>query len=66
MVNNSEIFTLKNKIYSDEPPSNKPTCSRSIEEHMTELRKKKYENYLQYKGSSTRTDDKDTSLYQLK
>ena len=41
LVNNGEILTLDNESMSNEPLSKKPICSKSIEEQMTEFRKKK-------------------------
>ena len=37
----------------------KTICSKLIEEQMTEFRKKNHEKYLQYKGISAKTHDKD-------
>ena len=40
----------------------KPICSKLIKEQMTEFRKKNHEKYLQYKGNSAKTHDKDESI----
>ena len=40
----------------------KTICSKLIEEQMTEFRKKNHEKYLQYKGNSAKTHDKDESI----
>ena len=61
-VNNGEILTLDNESMSNEPLSKKPICSKSIKEQMTEFRKKNHEKYLQYKGNSAKTHDKDESI----
>ena len=37
----------------------KTICSKLIKEQMTEFRKKNHEKYLQYKGISAKTHDKD-------
>ena len=62
LVNNGEILTLDNESMSNEPLSKKPICSKSIKEQMTEFRKKNHEKYLQYKGNSAKTHDKDESI----
>ena len=59
---NNEILTLDNERMSNKPLSKKPICSKSIEEQMTEFRKKNLEKYLQYKGNSAKTHDKDESI----
>ena len=41
LVGNGEILTLDNKSTSNEPLSKNPICCKSIEEQMTEFRKKK-------------------------
>ena len=41
LVNNGETLTLDNESMSNEPLSKKPVCSKSLEEQMTEFRKKK-------------------------
>ena len=61
LVDNGEILTLDNKSMSNEPLSKNPIFSKSIEEWMTEFQKKNHEKYLQYKGNSAKTDDKDES-----
>ena len=59
---NNEILTLDNERMSNKPLSKNPICSKSIEEQMTEFRKKNLEKYLQYKGNSAKTHDKDESI----
>ena len=61
LVNNGETLTLENESMSNEPLSKKPVCSKSLEEQMTEFRKN-HEKYLQYKGNSAKTHDKDESI----
>ena len=62
LVNNGEILTLDNESMSNEPLPKKPICFKSIEEQMTEFRNKNHEKYLQYKGNSAKTHDKDESI----
>ena len=62
LFDNGEILTLNNKILSDEPPSDNPIWFRSIEEQLIKFWEKNYEQYLQYKGSSTKTLEKDESI----
>ena len=61
-VNNGEILALDNESMSSKTLSRKQICSGSIEEHMTEFRKKNHEKYLQYKGYSAKTHGKDESI----
>ena len=61
-VDNGEILTLDNESMSNEPLSKKPICSKSIDEQIAEFRKKNHEKYLQYKGNSAKTHDKDESV----
>ena len=44
LVNNGEILTLHNESMSNKTLSKKPICSKSIEEQMTEFRKKVMKN----------------------
>ena len=44
LVNNGEILTLHNESMSNKTLSKKPICSKSIEEQMTEFRKKAMKN----------------------
>ena len=62
LVDNGKIFTLDNESMSNETFSKKPICSKSIGKQMTEFRKKNHEKYLQYKGNSAKTYDKDESI----
>ena len=58
LVDNGEILTSDN-----EPLSKNPACSKSIEEQMSEFQKKKNnEKYLEYKGNSAKTHNKDESI----
>ena len=41
LVDNGEVLTLDNESMSNEPFSKKPICSKSIEEHLIEFRKRK-------------------------
>ena len=61
-VYNGEILALDNESISSKTLSRKQICSGSIEEHMTEFRKKNHEKYLQYKGYSAKTHGKDESI----
>ena len=61
-VYNGEILALDNESMSSKTLSRKQICSGSIEEHMTEFRKKNHEKYLQYKGYSAKTHGKDESI----
>ena len=56
LVNDGETLTLHNGSMShNEPLSKKPSCSKSVEEQMTEFRNKNHEKYLQYKSNSAKT-----------
>ena len=59
---NGEILTLDNESMSNQPLSKNPICSKSIEEQMIKFRKKIHEKYLQYKGYSAKTHEKDESI----
>ena len=59
---NGEILTLDNESMSNEPLSKNPIYSKSIEEQMIKFRKKIHEKYLQYKGYSAKTHEKDESI----
>ena len=58
LVNDGETLTLDNGSMShNEPLSKKPSCSKSVEEQMTEFRNKNHEKYLQYKSTSAKTHE---------
>ena len=58
LVNDGETLTLDNGSMShNEPLSKKPSCSKSVEEQMTEFRNKNHEKYLQYKSNSAKTHE---------
>ena len=62
LVDNGEILKLDNESISNEPFPKRLIFCKSIEEKMIEFRKKNHEKYLQYKGYSTKTLDKDESF----